>query len=97
MNKRIIPLLLCLVLALAVVLALPGETKAATAQETGNAILQNVLKQDGTFPATLPEGQTTTPLIATLVARMRSGSPLPQSPALLRLLQAVTTTTCPRM
>ena len=59
MKNRILSLLLCLALAVAVVLALPQNTEAATAQETGNAILENVLKQDGTFPATLPEGQTT--------------------------------------
>ena len=59
MSKRIIPLLLCLVLALSVLFALPEKANAATAQETGNAILKEVLKQDGTFPETLPQGQTT--------------------------------------
>ena len=59
MKKRIIPLLLCLVMVAAFLALLPTETNAATAQETGNAILENVLKQDGTFPETLPEGETT--------------------------------------
>ena len=59
MKNRILSLVLCLVLAVVVLLALPQNAKAATAQETGNAILENVLKQDGTFPASLPEGQTT--------------------------------------
>ena len=58
MKNRILSFVLCLVLAVAVVIALPQNAKAATAQETGNAILENVLKQDGTFPASLPEGQT---------------------------------------
>jgi len=59
MKKRIIPLLLCLVMVAAFLALLPTETNAATAQETGNSILENVLKQDGTFPETLPEGETT--------------------------------------
>ncbi len=59
MKKRIVPILLCLVLMVAAIVLLPENAQAATAQETGNAILANVLKQDGTFPETLPEGQTT--------------------------------------
>ena len=51
MKKQIISVLLCLVLALAVLCALPQEAEAATVQETGNAILEEALAMDGTFPA----------------------------------------------
>lgn len=57
--KKLVSIFLCLALLLAAFPVLPREAEAATAQETGNAILENVLKQDGTFPETLPEGQTT--------------------------------------
>lgn len=59
MKKTICSVLVCVVLALAIAMALPNKANAATEQEIGNAILENVLKQDGTFPETLPSGTTT--------------------------------------
>ena len=57
--KKLVSLLVCVVLLVAMAFVVAPKAQAATAQETGNAILENVLKQDGTFPASLPEGQTT--------------------------------------
>ena len=59
MKKTVYSILLCAVLVLAMLLVLPNNAAAATEQETGNAILTEVLKQDGTFPETLPSGQST--------------------------------------
>lgn len=59
MKKTVCSLLLCAAMVLAMLLVLPNSAAAATEQETGNAILAEVLKQDGTFPETLPSGQST--------------------------------------
>ena len=58
MKRRILSLMVCLALALTVLFALPNRAEAATAQETGNGILAEVMKQDGTFPEALPSGQS---------------------------------------
>ena len=59
MKKTICSILVSVVLALAILLVLPNGANAATEQENGNAILAEVLKQDGTFPESLDEGKTT--------------------------------------
>lgn len=59
MKKRVIPFLVCLALLLMMTLLLPNRVDAAVTYEAGTAILKEVLKQDGTFPAALPQGQTT--------------------------------------
>ena len=59
MKKRIIPFAICLALLVSMMVFLPNRAEAAVTYEAGKAILKDVLKQDGTFPETLPEGQTT--------------------------------------
>lgn len=56
--KKLVSMLVCVVLLVAVAFVIAPETKAATAQETGMTIAANAKAQDGTFPASLPEGQT---------------------------------------
>lgn len=78
--KKLVSMLVCVVLLVAMAFVIAPETKAATAQETGMAIAANAKAQDGTFPASLPEGQTYHSAYCYACGKEAQWKPLTQKP-----------------
>lgn len=79
--KKLVSMLVCVVLLVAMAFVIAPETKAATVQETGMAIAANAKAQDGTFPASLPEGQTYHSAYCYACGKEAQWKPLTQKPS----------------